>query len=229
MHTQPLHTDVSCEAYRFLVELCMDRTSPAGQPTLSSTCLLSLDIPTRTRLQIALEHDPRIVRALFATLSHSQKHIARWAYHLALELGAPCGHALATLLPDILLPLERQLPANIATLRQLEMALLAAIDLIERLVPQTVAALYRVMNEQRGKEGVSPWWTFRVWRRLTEALQMRVAAGERAAVELVLEVLAAGAQAPPSSAAHWRASWAAHQLVPFLSTDCRVNATCVSP
>lgn len=212
---QPRGERCGPEAIRFITDLCVASDARAC-PDLSSTSLLYLDAPARDQLRVALAQDPGVAQALLTALEHPAPHVADWAYAVALEAGAPCGQALAALLPDQLTAFAEQFPVTIAAFRRREAALLKAIDLVARLVPERIAHLYQLMNEQRGEPGSSPWWTFRIWQHLTEMVQMQIAAGDLRAVELVLEVLVAGADAPQHSAAHWRASWALHLLVPHL-------------
>lgn len=187
-----------------------------GEHHISDLYPLQLDVTARDQLRMALDQNPHVAHTLFEAMCHPLKSISQWAYDLALELGAPCGRALAALLPGMLVQLECQLPTNVWGLRCFEAALLRAIELTECLAPDCIVPLYRVMSERRGREGASPWWTFRIWQRLTQAMQGRLAAKDIEAIGLVQEMLAVGGIGTSDKSAHWHADWAAQQLVPYL-------------
>jgi hypothetical protein len=192
------------------------RSLLARQPGLPTARLPRTSPAAVERLRRALSERPQFAQVLLDGLGDQAGSISRWTYCLALELGPPCGRALAALLPGVLQGIERRPPSDARALRHLDATLCAVVDLVERLAPERIPELYIAVMERRGVWGRSPWWTFRAWQRLTAVLQTQVAAGNPAAMDLVLEQLAAGTAAPPGSAAHWRAAWAATQLVPHL-------------
>lgn len=195
-----------------LLAVCASLAQRPGTPTRE---LPRLKQPALERLRAAIER-PEVALLLFDALEHQAGSVSRWAYCLALDLGAPCGRALAHVLPGIIEQIERQPPEGARALRRLDGALCAAIALVERLVPERLTGLYVALMGRRGRAGAAPWWTFRAWQRITQAVQGLVAAGNGAAMDLVLNLVAKGAAAPRNSPEHWRGAWAAQQLVPHL-------------
>jgi hypothetical protein len=189
--------------------------SLARRPGMLMREVPRLQSPALARLREAIAR-PEVALLLFDALEHQAGSVSRWAYCLALDLGEPCGRALARVLPGIVESIEREPPEGALALRRLDGALCAAIALVERLAPERLPGLYRALMARRGRIGDAPWWTFRSWQRITEAMQSLVAAGDEDAMDLVLELVMKGAQAPHDSPEHWRGAWAAQQLVPHL-------------
>lgn len=189
--------------------------SLARRPNVPTRELPRLHTPALERLRAALER-PEVALLLFDALEHQAGNVSRWAYCLGLDLGEPCGRALARALPGIVEQIEREPPESARALRRLDGALCAAIALVERLAPARLPGLYLALMARRGQAGEAPWWTFRAWQRITQAVQSLVAAGDVTAMDLVLDLVAKGASAPRNSPDHWRGAWAAQQLVPHL-------------
>ena len=177
----------------------------------------TFDETTLARLRAMLQRRPAIVRRLFDRLGDPASRVAQRAFDLAVALGPVCGEALAVLLPMVLASTERVAPGSALELRRTDASLCAAIALVERLAPASIPTLALAAAERRGSVGAAPWWTFRAWQRLNEALQRQVQVGNEAALDLVLELVAAGAVARPGSPAHWCGRWAVQQLVPHMS------------
>jgi hypothetical protein len=195
-----------------LIAACASLARRPGAPTRE---LPRLQSPALARLRLAIEQ-PEVALLLFDALEHEAGSVSRWAYCLGLDLGEPCGRALARALPGIFAQIERDPPESAGALRRLDGALCAAIALVERLAPERLPGLFRALMARRGLAGASPWWTFRAWQRITEAMQSLVRAGDETAMDMVLELVLSGSSAPHGTPEHWRGAWAAQQLVPHL-------------
>jgi len=165
-----------------------------------------------SELRATLAAHPQRIRPLAAALGGSRR-VARRATALILALGSEGGAALASLLPTMFADIEALAPQDARGLRRADALLCGAITLVERLAPERIADVYRAATAQRGAVGRSPWWTFRPWQRLNEALQRRMAAGDSQAIDAILDTVALGAAAQPGSPAHQRARWAIAQHV----------------
>ena len=206
------YTPTASPAVADLMAIC---ASLARQPGLPTRELPHLRPATLEALRAAVER-PEVALLFFDALEHQAGSVSRWAYRLGLDIGEPCGRGLARVLPGIVAGIEREPPEGARALRRLDGALCAAIALVERLAPDCIPTLFIALMAGRGRAGSAPWWTFRTWQRITQAMQARVAAGDEAAMDLVLELVMKGAAAPHNSPEHWRGTWAAQQLVPHL-------------
>lgn len=123
----------------------------------------------------ALATNPQRISPLLHALGGNQR-VARRATALALALGVPAGEALAAVLPAALAAVEAMPPHNAEALRRGDTMLCAALDLIERLVPERLVDVHEVVARQRASKQHKTWWTFRPWLRLNEALQRQALA-----------------------------------------------------
>jgi hypothetical protein len=98
----------------------------------------------------------------------------------------------------------------------LEALFCRAVDLVERYAPTVIPRLCTVAAGPYGLLTTPAGRASHTCRRLTRAMQVRIAAGDRAAMDLALRLVIAGAVAPRASAAFWGAHWSRRHLLPCL-------------
>jgi hypothetical protein len=91
-----------------------------------------------------------------------------------------------------------------------------AVDLAERYVPKVIPPLCSVAVGRHGLLTTPAGRASRTCRRLTQAMQARIVAGDQLAMDLALRLAVAGAEAPRASAAYWGAHWSRRHLLPCL-------------
>jgi hypothetical protein len=98
----------------------------------------------------------------------------------------------------------------------LEALFCRTVDLVERYVPTVIPPLCTVAVGPYGLLTTPAGRASRTCRRLTQAMQSRIAAGDVAAMDLALRLALAGAVAPRASAAFWIGHWSHQHLLPCL-------------